>query len=87
MIVALVITVVASLAAMCYCVRELRLKDEACDDRCRRLEVELLSVLGKTEAVSLVLSDERPPGQIKYASRTDDELRRERKREYAAQGE
>lgn len=77
MIVALVVVVVAALVTVCFVIRE-------SDKRCRRLEVELLSVLGKTEAVSLVLSDERPPGQIRYASLTDDELRRERTKLYEA---
>lgn len=76
MIVALVIVVVAAFLYGCYVTRQ-------ADARCRRLEVELLSVLGKTEAVSLVLSDERPPGAIRYATKTDDELRRERRKQYA----
>lgn len=40
--------------------------------RQRRIEAELLSVLGKTETVAIALSDERPKAQVRYMTEADE---------------
>lgn len=72
MIIAVVVLAVVVVCQMVVVYDLTRKQGEASDARQRRMEAELLSVLGKTETVSIALSDERPKAQVRYMTEADE---------------
>lgn len=62
--------VVIALAGLVIWQLAQRVLDDS-EERTKRMELELLSVLGKTETVALAFNDERPKGSVHYV---DDEV-------------